>query len=343
MLVFAVLVCVIGLLSFALTRWLAHPDAPIRLLDQPNQRSLHHTPTPRTGGIAICVALLLGWAMFLLFWRVEAVPVQIVLGSVIVAAVSVLDDRFGVSQALRLLVQIGAVVMLVWDGFVIEGELVPGWELMSGPAAAVFTVVLSLWLTNLYNFMDGMDGFAGGMAVIGFGALAVLGWGQGDLLYAGSALAVSAAAAGFLVFNFPPARIFMGDSGSTTLGFLVAAFSIWASRRGIAPAWVTLMIFSPFVVDATVTLLRRGARGEPVWRPHRSHYYQRLVQIGWGHRRTVLAEYVAMLISALGALAANGADPRVQWVMLVALAGGYGLAALEIHRLERRRDADIET
>lgn len=335
-------IVLINLTSLALTAWLARPDAPIRMLDHPNERSLHARPTPRTGGLAICAALLLGWLVSTVLYTQTVVPAQMVWGAAIIAGISILDDRFGLSQLLRFVAQLGAAVVLISGYFVIQGEILPGMP-VSVLFATALTPLLTLWLTNLYNFMDGMDGFAGGMAVIGFGALAVLGWGQGDLLYAGSALAVSAAAAGFLVFNFPPARIFMGDSGSTTLGFLVAAFSIGASRRGIAPAWVTLMIFSPFVVDATVTLLRRGARGEPVWRPHRSHYYQRLVQIGWGHRRTVLAEYAVMLISALAALAANGADPRVQWVMLVALAGGYGLAALEIHRLERRRNADIET
>lgn len=335
-------IVLINLTSLALTAWLARPDAPIRMLDHPNERSLHARPTPRTGGLAICAALLLGWLVSTVLYTQTVVPAQMVWGAAIIAGISILDDRFGLSQLLRFVAQLGAAVVLISGYFVIQGEILPGMP-VSVLFATALTLLLTLWLTNLYNFMDGMDGFAGGMAVIGFGALAVLGWGQGDLLYAGSALAVSAAAAGFLVFNFPPARIFMGDSGSTTLGFLVAAFSIGASRRGIAPAWVTLMIFSPFVVDATVTLLRRGARGEPVWRPHRSHYYQRLVQIGWGHRRTVLAEYAVMLISALAALAANGADPRVQWVMLVALAGGYGLAALEIHRLERRRNADIET
>lgn len=339
----ALIVAFVGTVSLALTGWLSRPDAPIRLLDQPNERSLHETPTPRTGGIAICTALALGWGVFHTVSQGEAIPAQIMFGAALIAGVSILDDRFGLSQALRLLVQLGAALLLIRGGFVIQGELVPGWMLTPGMGVATVTVVMTLWLTNLYNFMDGMDGFAGGMAVIGFGTLAALAGMQGDLLFAGSALAICAAAAGFLWFNFPPARIFMGDSGSTTLGFLVAAFAVWGSRRGIAPLWLTLVIFSPFVVDATVTLLRRAVRGEPVWRAHRSHYYQRLVQLGWGHRRTVLAEYAAMLVCALAALAANGADRRVQWGMLTVLAGGYVFAALRIHGLERRRNANIES
>lgn len=344
MLSVAILVCVIGLLSLALTRWLAHPDAPIRMLDQPNERSLHAAPMPRTGGIAICISLFAAWLVLVLVTQLQFFPLNILAGAVIIAVVAVFDDRHDLSASLRLLIQLSAAVVMMYDGFLLQGEVAPGVLFTTNTVLlTATTVLLTLWMTNLYNFMDGMDGFAGGMAVIGFGTLAVLGGKQGDLLFAGSALAVCAAASGFLWFNFPPARIFMGDSGSTTLGFLVAAFSIWGSRRGIVPVWLTLVIFSPFVVDATVTLLRRALHGEPVWQAHRSHYYQRLVQMGWGHRRTVLVEYAVMLVCAGLALLANTAGLHAQWGMLVALAGGYGIAAVVIHMRERTDNADIET
>lgn len=328
---------IVGLVSLAVTGWLARDDSPIRILDQPNERSLHETPTPRTGGLAICAALLTAWAASLFLPQAEAIPMQIVTGAAVVAGVSILDDRYGLSQGLRLLVQLGAALLLIRGGFVIQGEILPGTSLATGLLPAVVTVLATLWLTNLYNFMDGMDGFAGGMAMIGFGTLAALGWLHGDGLFAGAALTVAAAAAGFLWFNFPPARIFMGDSGSTTLGFLAAGFAVWASRRGVASAWLVMVVFSPFVVDATVTLLRRALIGEPVWRAHRSHYYQRLVQLGWGHRRTVLAEYAVMLVCAAFALVMARRDAGAQWIGLAALAAGYLVAALAIHRMERRR------
>lgn len=332
-----IVVALAGLVSLVLTRWLSHPNAPIRLLDQPNERSLHAVPTPRTGGLAICAALLAAWAAWLFLSQDVSIPVQILSGALVVAGVSILDDRYGLSQGLRLLVQLGAALLLIRGGFVIQGDVLPGLSLAPGMFPAVVTVLATLWLTNLYNFMDGMDGFAGGMAVIGFGTLAALGWLQGDGLYTGAALTVTAAVAGFLWFNFPPAQIFMGDSGSTTLGFMAAGFAVWASRRGIAPVWLTLVVFSPFVVDATVTLLRRVLRGEPVWRAHRSHYYQRLVQLGWGHRRTVLAEYSVMLICAASVLAMARLGTDAQWFGLAALAVGYMGAALAVHRMERRR------
>ena len=339
----ALLVFGIGLTSAVLTRWLSHPNAPIRILDRPNERSLHVAPTPRTGGIAICVALLSGWVVFLVASNAPGFPSGIGLGALVIAAVALFDDRYDLSAALRLVIQFVAALLLCYDGFVINGEVLPGVDLIAWPAVVLgVTVLLTLWLTNLYNFMDGMDGFAAGMAVIGFVTLALLGWERGAMLFAGASCAVAAAAAGFLWFNFPPARIFMGDSGSTTLGFLVAGFGIWGSRMDVLPIWLTLTVFSPFVLDATVTLVRRAIRGEPVWRAHRSHYYQRLVRLGWGHRRAVLAEYAVMIACAISAWIMFGKDTDSQWGMLSALVGGYFLAAVAIHRLERTQHAKLE-
>ena len=159
-----------------------------------------------------------------------------------------------------------------------------------------------MWMINLYNFMDGMDGFAGGMTVIGFGTLAVIG--VEHQLFMTMNLLVVSATCGFLLFNFPPAKIFMGDVGSSSLGFLAAGFSLWGNYEGIFPLWIALLIFSPFIVDATVTLLHRLFRGEKVWQAHKFHYYQRLVELGWGHKRTVLWEYVLMGACSISALIA---------------------------------------
>ena len=186
----------------------------------------------------------------------------------------------------------------------------------------------------LYNFMDGMDGFAGGMAVIGFTTLAWLG--RADVGFSAFCLVVAASSAGFLLHNFPPAKIFLGDSGSTTLGFLAAACSLWGSQAGLFPFWTALLIFSPFIVDATVTLLRRLWHGEPVWKAHRSHYYQRLVLLGWGHRRTVLVEYALMLACAASALLAIQLPPADQTVLAGVWIVIYGLLMMAVAWLERR-------
>ena len=214
--------------------------------------------------------------------------------------------------------------MVVWQGLWPERWPLPGleseWPVVVG---AVFAWLFVVWMTNLFNFMDGMDGFAGGMAVIGFGALAGLGGLAGDQGFALLCGSVAAAAAGFLVFNFPPARIFMGDVGGSTLGFLAAALILWADREGLFAWWVGVLVFSPFVVDATVTLIRRILRGEAPWRAHRSHCYQRIVQRGWGHRRTVLWEYALMFACAGSALWSFRQPMDIQWGVIGAWAFVY--------------------
>jgi UDP-N-acetylmuramyl pentapeptide phosphotransferase/UDP-N-acetylglucosamine-1-phosphate transferase len=332
-----VTVVISGLVSMFLCWCLLRPGMPIRLMDEPNERSLHTVPTPRTGGIAICVALLLGWLLSLAPQYHEVFPARIVLGAAMVATVSLLDDLYGLPQLPRLLMHGVAAFVMIDGGIVIQGELLPGIVIPAGGAvAAACTFLLVLWLTNLYNFMDGMDGFAAGMAVIGFGGLGLLGLWHGDPFFAGTALTVCAAAAGFLWFNFPPARIFMGDSGSTTLGFLAAGLLIWASRRDVLPVWQGLIIFSPFVVDATVTLLGRVLAREALFRAHRSHYYQRLVRIGWGHRRTVLAEYAVMLACGLSVWLVTDKNQFIQWSIIALLLSGYLVVILAIRHMERR-------
>jgi UDP-N-acetylmuramyl pentapeptide phosphotransferase/UDP-N-acetylglucosamine-1-phosphate transferase len=161
-----------------------------------------------------------------------------------------------------------------------------------------------------------MDGFAGGMAVCGFGAFAIMGWIAGHNLFLAVNLIIASASAGFLVFNFPPARIFMGDTGSSTLGLLAAAFSLWGARDGVFPFWVAILIFSPFIADASVTLARRVFRGEKIWQAHKTHYYQKLVQAGWGHRKTVLIEYAIMMGCGISALLSQYITSMWQTIML---------------------------
>ncbi len=250
--------------------------------------------------------------------------------------VSVLDDRYGIPAKIRMLVHLWAAVSLSVAGFTPDHLDLPGLTLsLSGTIVVLLTLLFTVWMINLYNFMDGMDGFAGGMTVIGFATLAWLG--RGDAGFTAFCLTVAAAAAGFLVYNFPPAKIFLGDVGSTTLGFLAAACSLWGDKAGLFPLWVAVLVFSPFIVDATVTLLCRLLRGEKVWEAHRSHYYQRLVLLGWGHRRTVLVEYMLMLACAGSALPAVHWRPVHQWMLAFSWVLAYSLLIGGVRRLERRR------
>ena len=280
------------LLRERLSRW---------VLDHPNQRSLHGKPVPRTGGVAILLGVLAGWA-----WG-GGIPWGLVVPVLVLTAVSLWDDVRGLPVRLRLTVHVLAAVGLLW--------LLP-----STPHAvpwALLAVAGMVWAINLYNFMDGSDGLAGGMALFGFGWYGLVAAAQGGEAVAAASLTVAAAAAAFLLFNFPPARMFMGDAGSIPLGFLSAALGWLGWRENLWPLWFPLMVFSPFFADASVTLVKRGLRGERVWQAHREHYYQRLVMMGWGHRKVALGAY--LLMAAAGASA--------WWGLSLSAGGRYALLA----------------
>ncbi|MDP1864021.1 MAG: glycosyltransferase family 4 protein [Thiobacillus sp.] len=268
-------------------------------MDHPNERSLHVTPTPRIGGLGVMAGVLVAAV-----WLADAALLPVVLGAFALAVVSVLDDVRGLPVSVRFLahfvVAVGCLLMLG----------VTGWALLASMLAVV-------WMTNLYNFMDGSDGLAGGMAVIGFGSLALAAWlGNAPALAAFSA-AIAAAALAFLRFNFPPAKVFMGDAGSIPLGFLAAVLGILGAQRNVWPWLFPLLVFSPFIVDASMTLARRGLRGEKIWQAHRSHYYQRVVLLGASHRQLAWAAYALMLAGAALAFALLVLPQHRAWLLVL--------------------------
>lgn len=287
------LLLAVGGLSGLLTWWFSSTCSPFHIYDQPNERSLHKHPVPRIGGLAILVGIAFGWICLAFSHGLPSVMLWVVIAAVLVAGISALDDIFHLSPIVRLAIHLLSAGALVIGGLAI----------FSGWLGAIITILTIVWMLNLYNFMDGMDGFAGGMTVAGFTFLGIAGWWGGEHLYALYCWAVGASALGFLLFNFPPARIFMGDAGAATLGLLVAAFSLWGVHDSLFPLWLPLLVFSPFVLDATVTLMHRLLRKERVWQAHREHYYQRLSLAGWGHRKTVVVEYGLMLATGLSAIA----------------------------------------
>jgi UDP-N-acetylmuramyl pentapeptide phosphotransferase/UDP-N-acetylglucosamine-1-phosphate transferase len=337
---------VVFTLSVWLTSRLSSPAARLRLLDHPNERSLHDTPVPRTGGLAILASLTAGLLLELSRAMLAGArgPFQsgqsgwILLMLLLVVVVSLWDDWTELPPGLRFLVHaIAAAGVVLGAGLTVDAITLPGLSTFAlGWLAVPLTVLCLMWMTNLYNFMDGMDGFAGGMTVMGFGFLALLSWAAGDNFVAVWSLLTVGAAAGFLIYNRPPARIFMGDAGSTLLGFLAGTLSVLEIHRGLFDFWVPVLIFSPFIVDATATLFRRLFRGEKIWQAHRQHYYQRLVLLGWSHRKTVLVEYCLMLACGLSAVLYTRAGASARLMLLVAWFLIYPALAVCVRVAERR-------
>jgi UDP-N-acetylmuramyl pentapeptide phosphotransferase/UDP-N-acetylglucosamine-1-phosphate transferase len=283
--------------------------------DRPNERSLHAAPVPRSGGMAIVPPVLVaGW--------LGAPELRLALGcAAALALLSFADDLRPIPPALRLIAHLGVAATLVVAGF-------SHWPV----ALAVIAILAVVWMTNLYNFMDGSDGLAGGMAVAGFGCYAVVAAAAGNTVLTLVCTSIAACSLAFLVFNFHPARIFMGDIGSIPLGFLAAALGVMGWDQGLWPVYLPPLVFSPFIVDASLTLARRLARGEKVWLAHREHYYQRLIRTGVGHRNTALAEYALMAAAGGCAIAMVRLTEGTQLLLLAAWALVYGALAVSIDR-----------
>lgn len=273
-----------------------------RMVDVPNERSSHTAVTPRGGGLAIATTVL-GTLLLLaiLLPAQRSAAIGILIGGVLIAAIGLLDDRFNLGVKTRLFVHFLAATWTVcWLGGM-NNATIGGIEL--GVLPALFAIVFIVWSTNLYNFMDGLDGLAGGQALVAATAAALICYWRHDTLLAFLMFSTAGAAAGFLVWNWPPARIFMGDCGSGFLGFLFGAVMVTGFGGGSIsiPAGLTLLCI--FLVDATLTLFRRILRGEAWYQPHRTHAYQLATQLGATHLQVVTGACIGFVIAALLAIA----------------------------------------
>lgn len=293
------------------------------ILDRPNERSSHTLPTPRGGGLAVTPAALAGWAgAAAATGGSAALPWVLAGGALVLLVTSWFDDRHTLPAGPRFLVQVVAVgaVLLVLPG---DRLVFQGW--LPLPLDRAVTALGWLWFVNLYNFMDGIDGITGvETASLGVGvALTATVAGTASGL-APFGLAVAAAGLGFLAWNWHPARIFLGDSGSVPLGFLIGGLLVQLALAGQLAA--ALILPGYYLADATITLGRRAARGEKVWQAHRQHYYQRAVQGGKRHDQVALAILAGNLVLVAAALAAAGGYPLL--ATAVATVTVAGLLAL---------------
>lgn len=251
-----------------------------QVFDIPNHRSSHLVPTPKGGGVAIVVAAsaaicwLAASAGHTLFFALTIM----VTGGISIAAIGLADDLKPQSARLRFSIQLLAALV-----FLICLKLPAGLSVAGLPLSGLMLLPLALgwmlWMTNLYNFMDGIDGLAGIHSIAaGAGIALVLAANQAPLALWLAPLVIAAASGGFILLNFPPAKIFMGDTGSAWLGFIFAALAVLSGIHDPALFWVWIIILAVFVADASVTLLSRLLRGQRIYQAHRSHMYQRVTQ-----------------------------------------------------------------
>jgi UDP-N-acetylmuramyl pentapeptide phosphotransferase/UDP-N-acetylglucosamine-1-phosphate transferase len=310
------------------------------LLDRPNERSLHSTPVPRLGGVAIALATWLGLGTVHALQRSMPGKFEVawLVTSSLVAALGLVDDLRPLRASARLLLQVACAVLFCLLAGIPRGISLVAPTMIVLPAAISFAlwVFFVVAVLNLFNFMDGMDGLAGTQALgaaLGIGgAFAV----SHQLPYVALCAVLAAASAGFLVHNFPPAKIFMGDAGSTFLGFSFAALAlIGADLEPGLPVSTFAFALAPFLLDGTLTLLRRVLKFEPIWKAHRTHLYQRAATAGRTHHDVLVA--YALWIAAGAAAAVCAARGGRNALAVLALGALTALAAVLawVWRLER--------
>jgi Fuc2NAc and GlcNAc transferase len=292
------------------------------IVDLPNARSSHALPTPRGGGVAIVISFVSALCALCACGLLDIKAVFTwILASGAIAGVGFLDDHRQLSARRRLAVHAAAGVFVIAMLGGMPTEELARWGLGEIRVGSAFAVVVLVWGTNLFNFMDGIDGIAGSEAIFVSAAGAWLNWlGRGDAGMTAALLSLSAASMGFLAWNWPPARIFMGDVGSGFLGFMVTALAIVTSQRSSVPIEVWPILGGVFLVDATVTLVKRFWRRDRWMEPHRTHAYQHLARKLASHRAvTLLVSAVNIMWLFPWALAANRFPHYAQACLVAAL------------------------
>jgi UDP-N-acetylmuramyl pentapeptide phosphotransferase/UDP-N-acetylglucosamine-1-phosphate transferase len=275
------------------------------VMDVPNERSSHSVPTPRMGGVPMAASAMIAFGIWAYLLAGEVFPFKGIASAFLFAfgmfILGFCDDLFGLSPLLRFAVQYAVAVSclgLAW-------RLLPGvpwidgeWSRLPWAFAGAFWCV---WMLNLYNFMDGIDGLAGGEAAVASAFFFLLFAREGESGWAVANLLVAASAMGFLVHNWPPARVFMGDAGSAFLGAFYGMQSVLAPLSTKVPFIVLVLPFANFILDTTVTLIRRFLRGEKWYQAHRSHFYQRMTNIGMSHKKVTLLELLSVAVCCFAA------------------------------------------
>ncbi|MFW2591765.1 MraY family glycosyltransferase [Aliarcobacter butzleri] len=267
---------VLLLISFLLTYFIKNYMIKKSLVASVNERSSHTVPTPHGGGIAIAITWFIGLFYLYFIGQIEENLFYALLFGAVISIVSFFDDIYELSPKLRLIIQaivaIGGLYFL--GGF--ETLTFGIFDIQNSIFTNIFAFFMIIWFINLYNFLDGINGYAGSEAV--FLSLA------GFILFGGNHFLVLAVAVlGFLYWNWNKAKIFMGDVGSTLLGYNIAIFTIYYANQEPTNFWIWIILFGVYWFDATLTLIRRKLNKERLSLAHKKHAYQRLTQAGWSH------------------------------------------------------------
>lgn len=280
-----VLFCLLFLLSLFLTSLIRKIAIKKSLLAVVSERSSHTTPTPHGGGIALAFTWVAGISYLFYIGDINSSLFYAFLGGILISVVSYFDDLFELSAKLRLIVQSSVSILGIYFLGGLDRIDLIYFTIENSLFTNVFAFFLIIWFINLYNFLDGIDGYAGSQAV--FLGLA------GYILFSDSFFLVFVSSAlGFLVWNWHSAKIFMGDVGSTLLGYNVAIFVIYYQNSNVEGESTSILLwiilFGLFCFDATYTLIRRKLNGESISTAHKKHAYQRLTQAGWSHDKVVI-------------------------------------------------------
>ncbi len=329
------------LLAWSVTRWMVHHTA---FLDIPNERSSHEQPTPRGGGLAIVLAFLLGLLMIAgIGDRVQLSQVYFIgflLAAYSIALLSFLDDLHNYRFQVKLLLHCVAIIAVMLSGVVLDQLALPWLGLTElGLAGYALTFLWLLGLTNAYNFMDGIDGLAASTAIIVSAFFAIITFWQGSSFVYLASYTILAGSAGFLLWNRPPAKIFMGDIGSTFLGFTLGCMAIIAARYDASHTSFLVMplLLLHFIFDTMFTMARRILNGEHPAQAHRTHIYQLLVQSGHSHGRVTLWYAIAAVLQGLAAMLMVHIDGGARALMFLPFILVYTVIGCYVVRLARRQ------
>ncbi|WP_030128730.1 glycosyltransferase family 4 protein [Pseudomonas sp. QTF5] len=316
------LLLVVFVVSWGLTLILRRYALARSLMDIPNERSSHSVPTPRGGGVAIVVSLALAFPVLGGLGLLAPAILYGVLGAcLLVAVIGFADDHGHIAARWRLL---GHFIAAMWALFWLNGLPAVsffGTAVDLGWIGNGLALVYLVWMLNLYNFMDGIDGLASAEAICACLGMCAAYWFSAHMELVWAPVILAAAVAGFLCWNFPPARIFMGDAGSGFLGFLLAALAIQAAWTAPELFWSWMIVLGVFIVDATWTLIRRFARGDKVSQAHRSHAYQYASRRFASHKVVTLCVVAINLLwlTPIAIIVAKGGMPGAAGLLLAYL------------------------